>query len=167
MKLVLSSFVLLWLGYAPPAVAQALTLDQLFWLREKPSLDDAEYLEVAHGWHAEPAKDVTSADSLYYATNWFFPAAYQKRLAELMYESRGSSNVVSITYSTSNRAVFNALKARVAAYHMQYVGQQRGNGVAWTYFRYGEDYDLGLAVYATPKTAHPTWYTIFIRPRWR
>lgn len=167
MKLVLSSFLLLWLFYAPPVAAQALTLDQLFWLREKPSLDDADYLEGEHGWHSQPAKDVTIPDSLYYSTNWVFRGARKKRLAELVYESRGSSNVASITYSTSSSAVFQALKARVAAYHMQYIGQQRTKGVAWTYFRWEDAYDVSLAIYSTPKAVQPTWYTIVIRPRWR
>lgn len=167
MNRVLSSVALLCLCAVPPVVAQALTLDQLFWLREKPSLDDAEYLEVEHGWQWQSAKDVTLSDSLYYSTNWVFLDAYQKRIAELVYESRGASNVVSLTYSTASSRVFNALKARVAAYHMQYVGQQHKKGVDWTYFRYEQDYDVGLAVSATSKEAHPTWYTIFIRPRWR
>lgn len=165
MKLVVSSLILLWLFAVPPVAAQALTLDQLFWLREKPSLDDAEYLEIEHGWHWQPTKDVTINDSLYYSTNWFFQDARKKRLAELVYESR--NNVVSITYSTSSSAIFNALKASVAAYHMQYVGQQRNKGVAWTYFRYETAYEVSLAVYSTPKAAHPTWYTIVIHPRWR
>jgi hypothetical protein len=167
MNRVLGSVVLLSLCTAPPVAAQVLTLDQLFWLREKPSLDDAEYLEVEHGWRWQSGKDVTLSDSLYYSTNWIFLDAHQKRLAELIYESRGSSNVVSLTYSTSSSRVYNALKAQVTAYHMQYVGQQHKRGADWTYFRYEQDYDVGLAVYATPKVAHPTWYTIFIRPRWR
>jgi hypothetical protein len=61
--------VVLCLSYASPVAAQALTLDQLFWLRERPSLDDAEYLELEHGWRWQSAKDVTLNDSLYYSTN--------------------------------------------------------------------------------------------------
>jgi hypothetical protein len=165
MKLVLSSFALLWLFYSPPVAAQALTLDQLFWLRSRSEGDNSEWLMIEHNWN--PGKHVTITDSLYYATSWVYQDAHKKRLAELVYESRGGGNVASITYSMSNRVVFNAIKARIATYHMQDVGQQQQKGVAWTYFRYEENYDVNLAVYSTPKNAHPTWYTIVIRPRWR
>jgi hypothetical protein len=165
MKLVLSSFLLLWLCYVPPVAAQALTLDQLFWLRERSEGDNAEWLLIEHNWQV--GKQITIEDSLYYLTSWLFQDARKKRLAELVYESRGGSNVVTLTYSTSSSAVFQALKARVAAYHMQYVGQQRNKGVAWTYFRWEDAYEVSLVVFSTPKAVAPTWYTIVIRPRWR
>jgi hypothetical protein len=177
MKLLLISFALLcllfisctllWLLHTPPAElytspekAQALTLDQLFWLRSKPSLDDEEYLVMERGWKFEKQEILNDST---FSTYWTFQDTHKKRLAEVIYESRGHNNFASLTYSTSNRATFNAIQAKVTAYHMKYVGRRKDKGAEWSYFRYG-DYDVGMAVYANPKAAHPTWYTIFVRP---
>jgi hypothetical protein len=162
MKLVLSSFTLLWLLYSQPIAAQALTLDQLFWLRSRSEGDNSEWLMIEHNWH--PGKDVTIMDSLYYSTSWFYQDAHQKRLAELVYESRGGGNVTTITYSTVNKLAFNKIKTRLAAYHLPYVGQKNDKGVVWSYYR-DADFDVKLAVSSKPKAAHPTWYTIVVRPR--
>ena len=151
MNRVFSSVTLLYQCAAPPVAAQVFTLDQLFWLREKPSLDAAEYLEVEHEWRWQLTKDVTLRNSLYYFTNWVFLGAYQKRLAELVYESRGS---LSYLLQSSSR-VYNALKAQVAAYHTQHVGQQHKRGADWTYFRYKQDYDVGLANLCYPRGGPP------------
>ncbi len=146
---------------APPIIAQALTLDQLFWLRSRSEGDNSELLVMDNVWHFE--KQIAVNDSLYYSTSWFFQDAHQKRLAELLYESRGSSNVTSLSYSTTNQRTFNAIKKEVAAYHMKEVGRRQNKGAKWRYFQ-GNGYDVGLAVRATPKSISPTWYTVFVRP---
>lgn len=163
MKLLLCSFTLLFLFFSPPVKAQVLTLDQLFWLRSRSEGDNSEWLTIEHKWHF--GKSATLADSLYYSTSWFFQDAYKKRLAELVYESRGSSNVTTISYSTLNTLAFNAIKARLAAYQMKYIGQKNVKGVVRSYYRDG-DFDVILSVSSNPKVASVAWHTVVVRPRW-
>lgn len=146
--------------YASPEEAQALTLDQLFWLRSKPSGDDEEYLVMDRGWQFE--KTETLNDSTF-STCWTFQDPNQRWLAEVVYESRGHRNVASLTYATSNGKTFDAIKAQVAASHMTHVGRRTEQGAEWHYFQSG-GYDVGLAVYSTPQTAPATRYIVFVRP---
>jgi hypothetical protein len=146
--------------YASPEEAQALTLDQLFWLRSKPSGDDGEYLVMDRGWKEEKTEILNDST---FSTRWTFQDAHQQRLAEVVYESRGHSNYASLTYATSNRKTFDAIKAQVAASHMQLVGRLTGQGAEWRYFQ-SDGCDVGLAGYSTPQTAPPTQYTVFVRP---
>lgn len=146
---------------APPIIAQPLTLDQLFWLRSRSEGDNAELLVMDNDWHL--GKQIVVNDSLSYSTSWFFQDAHQKRLAELLYESRGPSNVTSLSYSTTNQKTFNEIKKQVAAYHMQEVGRRQDKGMEWRYFQ-GDGYDVGLAVHTTAKPISATWYTVFVRP---
>jgi hypothetical protein len=119
---------------------------------------------IEHNWNL--VTHVTNSDSLYYSTSWFYQDAHQKRLAELVYESRGGGNVTTVTYSTVNKLVFNKIKTRLAAYHLPYVGQKTDQGVVWSYYR-DADFDVKLALSSKPKVAHPIWYTIVVRPRER
>ncbi|MDO7846000.1 hypothetical protein Q5H92_06510 [Hymenobacter sp. M29] len=163
MKPLLSSFALLCLLLSPSVKAQVLTLDQLFWLRSRSEGDNSEWLTIEHKWHF--GKSATIADSLYYSTSWFFQDAHKKRLAALVYESRGSSNVTTISYSTINSFAFNAIKTRLAAYKMKYIGQKNVKGVVWSYYG-DDDFDITLSVSSNPKVASVTWHTIVVRPRW-
>lgn len=146
--------------YASPEEAQALTLEQLFWLRSKPSLDDEEYLVMDRGWKFE--KQQTLNDSTF-STFWTFQDSHRKWLADLVYESRGHSNLASLTYSTSNRKTFDAIKAQVAASHMKHVGRRTEQGAEWHYFQ-SDGYDVGLTVHSNPKAVPTARYIVFVRP---
>jgi len=164
MKHILSSLVLLYLFCSTtPITAQTLTLDQLFWLRERSEGDNSEWLTIEHNWRFE--KNTPTIDSLSYSTSWFFQNARKKRTAKLTYENRGSSNITTITYSTINKQNFNAIKARLAAYQMKYISQENDKGMVQSHYR-DNDFDIILKASASSEAVSATWYTIIVRPRW-
>ncbi|QNH62200.1 hypothetical protein [Hymenobacter sediminicola] len=97
--------------------SQGLSFDQLIHLNGLSRLDMDAYL-AKRGWKFN--QTVSEGDSIFKAY-WFFNNMKQESVGQIELRSQ-VDHYPYITYSCADRITFDAIRAKIAAYHMQYQG---------------------------------------------
>jgi len=159
MKNLFSSLtVLLGLAVAMPGHAQSVTLDELIRLRPQDAVAVNSYL-AARGWKLSdyPADDSTRSAC------WVYLDRAKHTVGQVLLTYQEGKPTL-ITFATTQRPAFEAVRAKVAAYDMESQGTavSKGDGSVWTKY-YGATYEVQLHVF-TPPNEPATWYATHLKP---